>query len=308
MRIAFMGTPDFAVPTLDALLEAGHEVAAVYTQPPRPGGRRGKELTPSPVQRRAEAAGIEIRTPARLRGEEEQAAFAALGLDAAVVAAYGLILPERILRAPRHGCLNVHASLRPRWRGAAPIHRAILAGDERTGVCIMGMEKGLDTGPVFARGETQIGGKSAGELTAELALMGGTLMAQVLERIGSIEPQAQPEEGVTYAHKIEKAEARLDFTRPAEEVERQVRAFNPLPGAWFEYEGERVKVLHATLFRFGSQGVGAQPGQVVDGPLVIACGDGRLILPTLVQRAGKGPMLIEDLLRGFPIPRGARLG
>lgn len=301
-----MGTPDFAVPTLDALIDAGHEVAAVYTQPPRPGGRRGKQLTPSPVHRRAEAAGIEVRTPERLRGAEELERFAALELDAAVVAAYGLILPEPILRAPRHGCLNVHASLLPRWRGAAPIVRAILAGDEVTGVCIMQMEKGLDTGPVYARRETEIGLKSAGQLTAELAGMGGALMVEVLERIDGIAPEPQPEEGVTYAHKIDKAEARLDFSRSAEEVERQVRAFSPAPGAWFGYGNERVKVLAARTFRFGSQGDGAEPGQVVDNPLVIACGS-RLILPTIVQRAGKGPMMIEEMLRGFPIPRGAIL-
>ncbi len=307
MRLAFMGTPDFAVPTLDALLAAGHEVVAVYTQPPRPGGRRGKELTPSPVHKRAEAAGIEVRTPERLRGAEEQAAFAALDLDVAVVAAYGLILPEPILNAPRHGCLNVHASLLPRWRGAAPIQRAILAGDDKTGVCIMQMEKGLDTGPVFACRETEIGRKTAGELTVELAGIGGALMVEVLERFDVMTAVPQPEDGVTYAHKIEKAEARLDFTQSAEAVERQVRAFTPLPGAWFEHDGERVKVLHATVFKLGSQGAGAEPGQVVDGPLVIACGRTGLILPIIVQRAGKGPMTVDELLRGFPIPRGTVL-
>ena len=301
MRLAFMGTPDFAVPTLDALLEAGHEVAAVYTQPPRPGGRRGKELTPSPIHRRAEAAGIEVRTPERLRGDEEQEAFAALHLDAAVVAAYGLILPEPILSAPRHGCLNVHASLLPRWRGAAPIVRAILAGDEKTGVCIMGMEKGLDTGPVFARGETEIDGKAAGELTAELAGMGGALMAQVLERVGQIVPQPQPEEGITYAHKIDKAEARLDFSQAAEAVERQVRAFNPVPGAFFDYEAERFKVLRAVVCD-----VNGPPGTVMDEQLTIACGSGA-IRPTLVQRAGKAAMTTTELLRGYPIPAGTRL-
>jgi methionyl-tRNA formyltransferase len=315
MRLAFMGTPEFAVPTLDALLAAGHEVAAVYTQPPRPGGRRGKELTPSPVHRRAEAAGIEVRTPARLRGPEEQAAFAALDLDAAVVAAYGLILPEPILSAPRRGCLNVHASLLPRWRGAAPIQRAILAGDERTGVCIMGMEKGLDTGPVYARRETEIGRKTAGELTAELAGIGAELMADVLERIGEVRPEPQPEEGVTYAQKIDKVEAKLDFSRTAREVERQVRAFNPAPGSWLQYEGERVKVLAADILRSGegrSLGrkapafAGAQCRQVVDDRLAIACAEGA-IRPTLVQRAGRPPMRTEDLLRGFPIPAGTIL-
>ncbi|MFN3725763.1 MAG: methionyl-tRNA formyltransferase [Allosphingosinicella sp.] len=302
MRLAFMGTPEFAVPTLDALLEAGHEVVAVYTQPPRPGGRRGKEPTPSPVHKRAGAAGIEVRTPERLRGPEEQAAFAALDLDAAVVAAYGLILPEPILQAPRHGCLNVHASLLPRWRGAAPIQRAILAGDEMTGVCIMGMEKGLDTGPVYACRGTEIGGKTAGELTAELAGMGGALMADVLNRLGDIVPEPQPEEGVTYAHKIDKAEARIDFERTAEEVERQVRAFNPVPGAYFEHQGERVKVLAARVI----PGV-YDPGVVLDDHLAIGCGSGAL-MPTLVQRAGKGAMTAADLLRGFAILAGTRLG
>jgi methionyl-tRNA formyltransferase len=313
MRLAFMGTPEFAVPTLDALLEAGHEVVAVYTQPPRPGGRRGKELTPSPIHRRAEAAGIEVRTPARLRGDAEQAAFAALALDAAVVAAYGLILPEPILAAPRRGCLNVHASLLPRWRGAAPIQRAILAGDERTGVCIMAMEKGLDTGPVFARGETRIGHKTSGELTVELAAMGGALMVDVLERIGEIRPEPQPEEGVTYASKIEKAEARLDFTRSAGEIERQVRAFNPAPGAFFEFGGERVKVLQAELHPakpWGSAAASAgswpSPGTALDDQLMIACGEGA-IRPTLVQRAGRPPMGTAELLRGFPISAGSLL-
>jgi methionyl-tRNA formyltransferase len=316
MRLTFMGTPDFAVPTLDALLEAGHEVVAVYTQPPRPGGRRGKELTPSPVHRRAQAAGIEVRTPARLRGEEEQAAFAALDVDVAVVAAYGLILPEPILRAPRHGCINVHASLLPRWRGAAPIQRAILAGDERTGVCIMAMEKGLDTGPVYARRETEIGRKTAGELIAELAGMGGALMVDVLERIDSIIPAPQPEEGVTYAHKIEKAEARLDFTRTAQEVERQVRAFNPVPGAFLQSGGERIKVLKTDLLPRKGAGpaglppslehIGGRAGEVVDDRLTIACGEGA-IRPTLVQRAGRAPMSVAELLRGFPIPAGTVL-
>ena len=300
MRLAFMGTPEFAVPTLDALVAAGHEIAAVYTQPPRPAGR-GKGLSPSPVQRRAEAAGLEVRTPVSLRGGEEQAAFAALGLDAAVVAAYGLILPEPILSAPRHGCLNVHASLLPRWRGAAPIQRAILAGDERTGVCIMGMERGLDTGPVFARRETEIDRKTAAELTEELAGIGGALIADVLDRLGDIVPEPQPEDGVTYAHKIEKHEARLDFSRPAEAVERQIRAFNPVPGAFFEYEGERIRLLAAEF-----SGLSGEPGTVLDHGLAIACGTGSIV-PTLVQRAGRAAMRPDELLRGFVIPVGARL-
>ena len=301
MRIAFMGTPEFAVPALDALIAAGHEVAAVYSQPPRPGGRRGKELTPSPVQRRAEAAGIEVRTPLTLRDASEQERFAALRLDAAVVAAYGLILPEPVLRAPGHGCINIHASLLPRWRGAAPIQRAILAGDAMTGVTIMGMEKGLDTGPMYAVRETEVDGKTAGELTAELAALGGALMAEVLERLGEIEPVPQPEEGVTYAHKIDKAEARLDFSKLPQEVERQVRAFNPAPGGWFEYEGERIKVHRAV-----PGALSGEPGTVLDHGLAIACEVGSIV-PTIVQRGGRAPVATGELLRGFSIPVGAKL-
>lgn len=300
MRIAFMGTPEFAVPTLDALLEAGHEVVAVYTQPPRRAGR-GKALSPSPVQRRAEAAAIEVRTPLTLRDPQAQADFAALDLDVAVVAAYGLILPVPILEAPKHGCLNVHASLLPRWRGAAPIHRAILADDAETGVCIMGMEKGLDTGPVYARRETPIDRKTAGELTDELGGIGGVLMVDVLNRIDAITPEPQPEEGVTYAAKIEKQEARLDFSQSAAAVERQVRAFNPAPGAFFEHEGERIKVLAADISEMTEC-----PGIVLDNQLAIACGT-EALLPTLVQRAGRAPMSPEELLRGFAIPPGTLL-
>ncbi len=312
MRLAFMGTPDFAVPTLDALLQAGHEVAAVYTQPPRPAGR-GKALLPSPVQRRAETAGIEVRTPATLRDPEAQAAFAALDLDVAVVAAYGLILPEPILGAPRRGCLNVHASLLPRWRGAAPIQRAILAGDEMTGVTIMQMERGLDTGPVYLGGETVVDRKTAGELTADLAIMGGALMIETLARLDTLTSQAQPENGVTYAAKIDKAETRLAFDRPAIEVERQIRAFNPIPGAWFEYQGERVRILATQMFAgegrgpgFGAAGPRPSPGSVLDDNLTITCGEG-VIVPTLVQRAGRAAMTAEELLRGFPIPKGTLL-
>jgi methionyl-tRNA formyltransferase len=300
MRIAFMGTPDFAVPTLDALLAAGHDVAAVYCQPPRPAGR-GKALSPSPVQRRAEAAGIEVRMPVSLRGADEQAAFAALNLDVAVVAAYGLILPAPILAAPRFGCLNVHASLLPRWRGAAPIQRAILAGDRKTGVTIMQMEKGLDTGPVYAWMKTGIGTKTAGKLTAELAESGAELMATVLETIGAVTPVPQPEEGPTYAHKIEKHEARLDFAQPAVQVERQIRAFNPAPGAWFDYKDERIKVLAAEISELSGE-----PGTVLDHGLTIACAEGAVV-PSLVQRAGRGPMITAELLRGFAIPAGATL-
>lgn len=295
-----MGTPDFAVPTLDALLAAGHEVAAVYTQPPRPAGR-GKALLPSPVQRRAEEAGIEVRSPASLKSAEEQAAFAALDLEAAVVAAYGLILPEPILKAPEFGCLNVHASLLPRWRGAAPVQRAILAGDTRTGVTIMQMEKGLDTGPMLAVLPVGIGRKNAGELTAELAETGAVLMAQVLNQILQVGRVPQNEARATYAPKIQKQEAKLDFSKSAVEVERQVRAFNPAPGAYFEYGGERIKVLAADVSDW--QG---EPGKVIDTTLAIACEDGS-ILPTLVQRAGRGAMTPAELLRGFDIPLGVAL-
>ncbi|HEY0087177.1 MAG TPA: methionyl-tRNA formyltransferase [Allosphingosinicella sp.] len=302
MRIAFMGTPDFAVPTLEALLEAGHEVAAVYSQPPRPGGRRGRELTPSPVQRRAEAAGIAVRTPLSLRDPAEQEAFRALELDVAVVAAYGLILPLPILEAPRHGCLNVHGSLLPRWRGAAPVQRCILAGDEMTGICIMEMERGLDTGPVLLRRETAVDGKTAGMLTDELARMGAAMMVEVLARLGEIVPEVQPDDGVTYAHKIEKGEARIDFALPARQVERQVRAFNPAPGAFFELNGERIKILQAAVLD-----ASGEPGIVLDDALTIACGNGALSA-LLVQRAGRGPMPAGELLRGFPVAPGTRLG
>jgi methionyl-tRNA formyltransferase len=295
-----MGTPEFAVPTLDALHRAGHQVATVYSQPPRRAGR-GKGLRPSPVHQRAEELGIEVRTPVSLLHAAEQQAFAALQHDAAVVAAYGLILPKPILEAPRLGCLNVHGSILPRWRGAAPIQRAILAGDERTGITIMGMERGLDTGPMYAVRETEIDGKSAGELTKELAAMGAALMVEVLDRLPGLAPVAQPADGVTYAAKIEKHEARVDFSQPAEAVERQVRAFNPSPGAFFEYGGERIKVLAARVH--GAQG---EPGTVLDKGLAIACRSGSL-LPTLMQRAGRGAMTPAELLRGFPIPMGAKL-
>ena len=301
MRLAFMGTPDFAVPTLDALIAAGHEVVAVYSQPPRPAGR-GKALRPSPVQQRAEAAGIEVRTPLSLKDLGEHQSFRDLNLDVAVVAAYGLILPQAILEAPLFGCLNVHGSILPRWRGAAPVQRAILAGDEVTGVTIMEMERGLDTGPILAVRETPIERKTAGELTAELAVMGAALMASVVGTLGSTRRVPQPESGVTYANKIEKHEAELDFTRSAAEVERQIRAFNPMPGAFYNYAGERIKIHFAEI----GSGSG-EPGTVLDDSLAIACGEGSIV-PTLVQRAGRGVMTPSELLRGFPIPVGAKLG
>ncbi|MBP6361928.1 MAG: methionyl-tRNA formyltransferase [Novosphingobium sp.] len=301
MRVIFMGTPDFAVPALQALVAAGHEVVAAYTQPPRPGGRRGKELTPTPVHKAAEALGIEVRHPATLKGAEEQEAFAALGADIAVVAAYGLILPQVVLDAPKHGCLNLHGSILPRWRGAAPIQRAILAGDAETGVGIMRMEAGLDTGPVLLEGRTPIDRKTAGELTIELAQIGARLIVQVLADLSAYAERPQPEAGVTYAKKIDKAEARIDWSQPAEQIERQIRAFAPAPGAWFEYQGERCKVLAGK-----SADIGGAPGMVLDEALTVACGKGA-IHPTLVQRAGRPTMTTAELLRGWEIVAGTRL-
>ena len=246
MRVIFMGTPEFAVPTLTALAAAGHEIVATYAQPPRPAGR-GKKLQSSAVQQAAEALGIPVRTPVSLKDAEVQEAFAALEADVAVVAAYGLILPQAILAAPRLGCLNVHGSILPRWRGAAPVQRAILAGDALTGVTIMQMECGLDTGPMLALGAMPVGSSTAGELTTEIAELGAGLMVQVLADVTAFTPTPQPDEGVTYAHKIDKAESRLDFTQSAEQVERQVRAFAPAPGAFFELEGERYRVLEADV-------------------------------------------------------------
>ncbi|KKC26930.1 methionyl-tRNA formyltransferase [Sphingomonas sp. SRS2] len=302
MRIAFMGTPDFAVPTLDALLAAGHDLVAAYCQPPRPAGR-GKALMPSPVQKRAEMLGIEVRHPVTLRDAEAQAAFAALGLDVAVVAAYGLILPQPILDAPRFGCLNVHGSILPRWRGAAPVQRAILAGDPVSGVTIMQMERGLDTGPMLATVETPIAGKTAGELTDEIARSGAALMVQVLADPEAYTPAVQPEAGVTYAAKIDKAEARINFREPAGQVERQIRAFNPAPGAWFDYQGERIRILACDIV---DRHPIAAPGEVIDDHLTIECIFGA-IRPTRVQRAGKAAMSTSELLRGFAIPPGSNL-
>ena len=294
-----MGTPPFAVPALTALVEAGHEVICVYTQPPRPGGRRGKELTPTPVHKAAEALGIEVRYAVSLKGAEEQAAIAALGADIAVVAAYGLILPQAVLDAPRLGCLNIHASLLPRWRGAAPIQRAIMAGDEETGVTIMQMEAGLDTGPMLAVAKTPVDRKTTGELTEELAELGANLMVEVLADLPGHAPQVQPEAGVTYARKIDKAETRIDWNESTDQIERQVRAFAPAPGAWFAFEGERCKVLAAEL-----AGGNGDAGTVLDDQLTVACGQGA-IRPTMVQRAGRPAMTPADMLRGWAVPPGA---
>lgn len=301
MKIIYMGTPDFAVPALDALVAAGHEIACVYSQPPRPAGR-GKALRPSPVHARAAALGLEVRTPVSLRDTGVQAAFAALGANVAVVAAYGLILPSAVLDAPAHGCLNIHASLLPRWRGAAPVQRAILAGDETTGVMIMGMEAGLDTGPVLATAITPVDSKTAGELTEELSHMGAKLIVEVLADRAAHPPVPQSDEGVTYAAKIDKVEAQIDFTGGAEQAARQVRAFNPAPGAFFLYRGERFRVLAAEVVAQAGE-----PGVLLNDALLIGCGANSL-RPTLVQRAGKGAMSTAELLRGCPLPAGERLG
>ncbi|MDE4192387.1 methionyl-tRNA formyltransferase [Phaeobacter gallaeciensis] len=301
MRVIFMGTPDFSVPVLDALVEAGHEIAAVYCQPPRPAGR-GKKDRPTPVHARAEALGLEVRHPVSLKGAEEQAEFAALGADVAVVVAYGLILPQAVLDAPKHGCLNIHASLLPRWRGAAPIHRAIMAGDAETGICIMQMEAGLDTGPVLLRRATAI---EAEETTAQLhdrlSAMGAGLIVEALEKLTELVPEVQPEDGVTYASKIDKSEAQIDWTRPAEEVDRKIRGLSPFPGAWCEIDGQRVKLLASRL----ADGSG-ESGEVLDDALTIACGSGAVELLRL-QRAGKGAQDREIFLRGFPVATGVRL-
>jgi methionyl-tRNA formyltransferase len=304
LRLAFMGTPDFSVPILGALRAAGHEVVCVYSQPPRPAGR-GHKPQPSPVQRAAEDAGIPVRTPAKLSAEEAES-FRALGLDAAVVAAYGLILPKAVLAAPRLGCLNVHASLLPRWRGAAPIQRAILAGNSETGVTIMQMDEGLDTGPMLLCETVPIGPETtASSLHDALAELGARLIVPALEgrAAGTLIPRPQPAEGVTYARKLGRDEGRLDWSRPAAQLARAVRALNPAPGVWFEHAGERIKVLAADAIEDGD---GAVPGTILDDALTVACGIGALRL-TRLQRAGRGPMAAADLLRGYALPRGTRL-
>lgn len=301
MRLVFMGTPDFSVPVLEALVEAGHEIAAVYCQPPRPAGR-GKKDRPSPVQARAEALGLTVRHPVSLKDPDAQEAFAGLDADVAVVVAYGLILPQAILDAPRHGCLNIHASLLPRWRGAAPIHRAIMAGDDRTGVCIMQMEAGLDTGPVLLRQETPIGAEeTTGALHDRLSRMGAEAITTALGRLDDLTPEPQPEIGVTYADKIDKAEARIDWTRPAEEVDRQIRGLSPFPGAWTEHDGTRIKFLASRI----GPGSGA-PGEVLADALTIACGSGAIQVLRL-QKAGRGPQETAEFLRGMALPKGTRL-
>jgi len=302
MRIIFMGTPEFSVPVLDALVEEGHEIAAVYCQPPRPAGR-GKKDRPTPVHARAIELGFEVRHPVSLKGETEQADFVALGADIAVVVAYGLILPQVILDAPTKGCLNIHASLLPRWRGAAPIHRAIMAGDEETGVCIMQMEAGLDTGPVLLREGTPIEAEgTTSQLHDRLSDMGSSLIVTALRHLDGLTADVQPEEGVTYAAKIDKTEAQIDWSQSAEEVDRKIRGLSPFPGAWVEIDGQRVKLLASRLASGGGQ-----PGQLLDGErLVVACGAGAVELLRL-QRAGKAAQDREIFRRGFPLETGRQL-
>lgn len=294
MRVIFMGTPAFSVPVLEALA-ARHQVVAVYSQPPRPAGR-GKALRPSPVQARAEALGLPVRHPLNFKAPEDRAAFADLNADIAVVVAYGLILPQAILDAPKRGCLNIHASLLPRWRGAAPIHRAILSGDAETGICIMQMEAGLDTGPVLLREALTIGAtETTGELHDRLSVLGARMICETLDRLDSLTPEPQPEAGVTYAAKIDKAEAKIDWTRPAVELVRLVNGLSPFPGAWCEVAGERVKLLRADLVA-GS----GEAGTVLQG-FDIACGTGALRVLE-AQREGKKPMPSAEILKGLVLP------
>jgi len=301
LKLVFMGTPDFSVPALQALLDAGHDVVCVYSQPPRKAGR-GHKLTPTPVHAFADARGIEVRTPVSLKGADEQRAFADLDADAAVVVAYGLILPKAVLDAPRLGCFNIHASLLPRWRGAAPIQRAIEAGDANSGVAIMQMDEGLDTGPVVLTGETPIGADTtAGELHDALSEMGARLIVEALDGVaaGTLSPTPQPADGVTYAAKIDKAETRIDWSRPAAQVHARVRAFHPF--AWFELDGLRVRVLRVRV----ETGAG-EAGATLDDALLVACGDGALRLEQ-VQPAGKGAMDAAAFLNGRKVPAGAKL-
>ena len=300
MRVVFMGTPEFSVPVLDALVSAGHEIPAVYCQPPRPAGR-GKKDRPSPVQSRAEALGLNVRHPVSLRTPEAQSAFSELEADVAVVVAYGLILPQPILDAPKRGCLNIHASLLPRWRGAAPIQRAIMAGDAETGVCIMQMEAGLDTGPVLLREATRIAPEdTTGTLHDTLSAMGAQLIVDALARLDHLIPQPQTDIGVTYAEKIDKAEARVDWRKDATEVDRQIRGLAPFPGAWCEIANERVKLLGSRL----AKGPGI-PGTILRD-FTVACGSGAIEI-TFAQRQGKRPMTAAEFLRGTPLPPGTRL-
>ena len=301
MRVIFMGSPDFAVPTLDALVAAGHAMVAVYCQPPRAAGR-GKALRPTAVQLRAEALGLPVRSPTTLKTAEAQAEFAAFDADVGVVAAYGLILPQAVLDAPVFGCLNVHGSLLPRWRGAAPVQRAIMAGDAVTGVTIMQMEAGLDTGPMLLKRDVRIDAKNAGQLTEEIAEIGAKAMVEVLGKMNALPLVPQPSEGVTYAAKISKEEARIDWSRSATELQRHVQGLAPFPGAWFKLGEERIKVLAARVEQRDPR-LRGDDGTVLDDRLLIACGEGEL-RPSLLQRAGRSAMDVDEFLRGFPVATG----
>ncbi|QBY01657.1 methionyl-tRNA formyltransferase [Rhodophyticola sp. CCM32] len=301
MKIIFMGTPAFSVPVLDALVAAGHEIAAVYCQPPRRAGR-GKKERPSPVQARAETLGLEVRHPLSLKGVEAQVDFAALKADLAVVVAYGMILPKPVLDAPARGCLNIHASLLPRWRGAAPIHRAIMAGDPRTGICIMQMEAGLDTGPVLLRKPVEIGAEeTTGDLHDRLSALGAEAIVEALARLDVLVPEAQHGTGVTYANKIDKAEARVDWTAPAIEVDRLIRGLSPFPGAWTMLDDRRIKLLRSRVV----PGEG-EPGTLLDG-IRVACGTGAVEI-TELQAEGRGKQDSAAFLRGTPVAPGTVLG
>jgi methionyl-tRNA formyltransferase len=303
LRLAFMGTPDFAVPTLAELLAQGHDIAAVYSQPPRPKGR-GMETMPGPVHQFALAHGLPVFTPLSLKDEAGQAQFAALNLDAAIVVAYGLLLPKAILAAPAMGCFNLHGSLLPRWRGAAPIQRAVMAGDPETGVMVMQMDEGLDTGPVLMAERVSVGRQTSGELADSLSRLGADLMVRALSAMerGSVTAQPQVPDGVTYAKKISKDEARIDWTKSAAEIDALVRGLSPWPGAFTEVKGERLKVLFAEPV----DGRG-EPGTVVDDDLTIACGEGLLKLKR-VQRAGSKVMAADELRKGFALPPGTKFG
>ena len=296
-----MGTPEFSVVALNALIDAGHDIICVYTQPPRPAGR-GKKDRPTPVHARADELGLQVRHPVSLKSEEVQAEFTALNADIAVVVAYGLILPQAVLDAPEHGCLNIHASLLPRWRGAAPIHRAIMAGDAETGVCIMQMEAGLDTGPVLLEKRTEIRAEeTTAQLHDRLAEIGGAAIVEALGTLDTLTPTPQPDAGVTYAEKIDKAEARVEWTLPAETVDRQIRGLSPFPGAWCEFDGMRLKLLGSRL----AQGDGPS-GTALDDALTIACGSGAVQI-TRLQKPGKGAQDAGVFLRGTPISKGTQL-
>lgn len=312
MRIVFMGTPVFAVQALAALHAAGHTIVAAYSQPPRPAGR-GYQLTPSPVQQWAEAHAVPVHTPRSLKSPEAQAIFASHAADVAVVAAYGLMLPQAVLEAPRRGCLNIHASLLPRWRGAAPIQRALLAGDHETGITIMQMDTGLDTGPMLLRESLLIrNDETTGSLHDRLATCGSRLIVSALERLAQLVPEAQQDAQATYAAKINKDEARLAWQHPAPLLERQVRAFLPVPGAWCLWAGERLKVLSARVESWPTDGSApahpCAPGTLLDDRLLVACGEGTALRLLRLQRSGRGPVVADDFLRGTPVAAGCVFG